>query len=427
MPDAHSKLSASASDRWLACPGSIVLSAGLPDTSSEYADWGTAAHTVAEWTLREGTRAEEYRGRRVTIGMKTIEVSSEMVDVVQTYVDNVREMAAGASLVAYEQEVSYADALFRKEDDAWGTADTVAVVGGELQVHDLKTGYNAVEAEDNSQLMLYALGALAKFGPVADEEITHVRLVIHQPRVQKAPVEHRIAVTELEEFRRRAASGAASVSNAEALARMPGGVEATWLQSFTKPGDHCRYCKAKPTCPTVRNAIVTTVFGHEPASVEEFEDLSVPSAAHIKPADSAWLAAVYPKLDMIEDWCKSVLAEIERRLLAGESVPGTKIVQGRRGARAWTDKEAAEELLRKQFRLPIEDAYNMTVISPTDAEKLAKAGKIGERQWKKAAALIVQPDGKLHVAPVSDKRPAVDVKPVEDEFETVQAEPADFA
>jgi len=94
-------------------------------------------------------------------------------------------------------------------------------------------------------------------------------------------------------------------------------------------------------------------------------------------------------------------------------------VAGKRGARAWTDAKAAEELLRKQFRLTIKQAYDLKLISPTSAEKLAKAGDLGPKQWARAQELIHQPDGKPHVAPESDPRPALAVAAKASEFDTL--------
>jgi len=139
----------------------------------------------------------------------------------------------------------------------------------------------------------------------------------------------------------------------------------------------------------------------------------VPGAEHIAPADDEWLSAAMGQAEQIEGWLKAVRAEVERRLLAGKSVPGYKLVKGKQGNRAWRDAEAAEALL-KSFRLKIDEMYDMKVISPTTAEKvLAESPK----RWAKAQVLITRADGKPSVAPLSDKRPALEVKPVAEEFE----------
>ena len=153
----------------------------------------------------------------------------------------------------------------------------------------------------------------------------------------------------------------------------------------------------------------------EPLTPGEFADLDVLAAEELQYADEAWLSAALGKIDLIEDWCKAVRAEAERRLLAGQPVPGWKLVQGKKGARQWADAKAAEDAL-KSMRLKPDDMYEMKLISPTTAEKLYKAGTIGPRQWPHLQGLITQSEGKPHVAPESDSRPALVVTPVVEEF-----------
>jgi len=139
------------------------------------------------------------------------------------------------------------------------------------------------------------------------------------------------------------------------------------------------------------------------------------------PPEAAWLAATLSKVDLIEDWCSAVRAEAHRRLTAGEPVPGYKLVQGKRGNRAWADPDAAEAQL-KAMRLKVEEMYDLKLITPPSAEKLAKAKVIGPRQWPKLQDLITQSEGKPHVAPDSDPRPALTVTPVVDDFTDVTVE-----
>jgi hypothetical protein len=124
---------------------------------------------------------------------------------------------------------------------------------------------------------------------------------------------------------------------------------------------------------------------------------------------------------LVELWLKAVRAEGERRMFAGQVVPGFKLVQGKRGARRWSDAEAAEQQL-KAMRLKVEEMFDLSLISPTAAERLTKAKDgekpaIGPRQWAKLQTLIVQPDGKPSVVPVTDARKALAIAPPADDFE----------
>ena len=107
-------------------------------------------------------------------------------------------------------------------------------------------------------------------------------------------------------------------------------------------------------------------------------------------------------------------------MLSGSEVPGYKLVAGKKGNRQWSDAKLAEETL-KMMRLKESEMYDFKLISPTTADKLAKIGTIGIRQWPKLQELITQKTGSPHVAPVTDSRPALMAKPVADEFEALPA------
>lgn len=134
--------------------------------------------------------------------------------------------------------------------------------------------------------------------------------------------------------------------------------------------------------------------------------------------DDDHLAVCMDAVDLVEGWCKAVRAETERRMLTGKPVPGWKLVQGKQGNRCWGDETRAAELL-KSMRLKNDVMYDWTLISPTSAEKLHAAGAIKPRQWDRLQELITRGNGKPSVAPASDKRPALDIGKVEDQFDAL--------
>lgn len=418
MSEAHSKFSASAASRWMACPGSMVLEVGTPDSSSIYADEGTAAHEVAAMCLNEKRNAVAYVGRVIQVGKRAIEVTDDMADHVQTYVDNIRDYAKGADTLLVEVRVNYSEWLAVAKDDAFGTSDAVILHGDEIQVHDLKFGRGEeVDAENNVQMQLYALGALSEYDGLAGD-FTRVRMVIHQPRVKRAPSEWTCTVGELKQFAATARSAACTVANAEQHAHQRLDPATGWEATYVRPGEkQCRWCKAKATCPSLRNEVRETVFGKDDtATPEEFADLTVV----VQPAVFAddYLAVCMAKANLIEDWLTAVRAEVERRLLAGTPVSGYKIVQGKMGNRSWTSKAEAEEAM-KAMRLKQDEMYDYSIISPTAAEKLL--AKDSPRRWSKLQSLIQRTEGKPSVAPLSDKRPALEMKPVADDFAEVES------
>lgn len=427
MTAAHSYWSASKFESLMLCPGKVVLEDGAPDNTSAYAAEGTAAHQVLTWALQEDMPASAYIGRVIYLDEHgrvcgyaaqrfEFEVTADMAEHVQTCVDYCLAARGDDGILFADIRVNYSSYLEVLEETAWGTADVIICRGDELTVVDFKYGRGVeVSAERNPQMSLYGLGALQAYQGLA-ADFSRVRMAISQPRLSKAPSEWDCSVEELETWARHHARPAVGACNSASAAWAEEHRRDEWHATFLRPAEKaCKFCKAKATCPALREVVLELATGNPaPATPEEFNELTVSTPTD----DSAEvLSFCLSKVDMVEDWCKAVRAEVERRLLAGDKVPGYKLVQGRAGARQWSDPKEAEKLLRETFRLPIEKAYDLKLISPTSAEKLAKAGDIGPRQWPKAQGLITRSEGKAHVAPESDPRPAL-VAAI-DEFENL--------
>lgn len=396
---AHATLSPSGAERWSTCPASVQLEAGYPDTSSAHADEGTAAHAVAEMALREGKDAMAYKGRRIDIRAgKTVEVTADMATEVQKYVDYVRYVSEGHELLL-EQRLN----INRWVPEAFGTSDAVILrTDDELHVCDLKFGRGVrVGAEENKQMILYALGALDQFAVLMDFE--RVRMTIYQPRLNHVS-EWAITVDELRE------RGARLKEAADRAYLYVGSDTPPAPSDFTPSEKACRFCKAHAACPAKSAEVVVTVSRNVKATPDDFEVMA--PQADLPAPD---LGVLMGRVDEVEAWCKAVRAETERRLLMGDQVDGWKLVQGRAGARKWTSETDAEELL-KGMRLKSDEMYDKKVISPTSAEKLLKETP---RRWAKAQTLITKSEGSPSVAPASDKRPALVIKPTADDFDDV--------
>jgi hypothetical protein len=371
----HSKYSASGFEAAMLCPGKPVMEAGKPNNSNIYSATGTCAHLLLDYHFKDGRDPAAFQGRIFPVDGFDIEVDDDMVQAVGTAIRNIKEMA-GDGMILSEQVVNYSRYLQVDKDDAWGTADIIVMRGDELQVHDYKNGSGVVvQAENNPQMMLYGLGALEAVNDTLGPFKT-VRLVIHQPNVKDAPSEWSLSVADLEHWA-LVTAGEAVDARKEASNTPLAYASPEWAQDFLVPGEkQCKFCKAKASCPALRAEVASAITSEFsiPASPEEFAEV-VPDKMTPQVSDD-WLAACMDKADLIEDWVKAVRAEVERRLMAGQQVPGYKVVQGKMGHRKWADPATAEATM-KTMRLKESEMYDFKLISPTTAEKLAKAKTIG--------------------------------------------------
>ena len=418
----HAKLSPSGAERWMNCPGSLRMEDGMPDTSSLFADEGTAAHFLASTCLEQKMDAKAFTGRDILVYQKSGDTKAgtnwaencsfglnkdgrkftvyDMAGFVQVYLDNIRQFASGNDLMI-EQRVNFSERV--GVPDQFGTADAIILTadGEELQIHDLKYGRGVrVDAEENKQMMLYALGAYDQFAALGD--IKRIRMVIHQPRLEHLS-EWDCSVDDLLAF--AAVAKKRAFHAIQVMTEKEGAV----IHHLVAGDKQCKFCKAKAICPKLAQTVAETTGA-------DFEDLTqdaLPSPGVVTTLDDQMA-----KVDLVETWCKAVRAETERRLLEGVPVAGYKLVQGKQGNRAWMDKAQAEAVL-KSMRIKHEEMYDYEIVSPTTAEKLFKAKIIGPRQWPTLQQLITRSAGKPSVAPESDKRGALVLRSADD-FETVE-------
>lgn len=402
----HALLSPSSAHRWLACPASVGASQGIPDTSSVHAAEGSAAHELAAQCLGDTLPMEPAPlvGQQASNG---VAFTAEMAGFVGQYTAFVRVQAAGGELMV-EQALDLA--AITGEAGAQGTADAVIIAGPLLHVIDLKYGRGVrVEADNNPQLILYALAALDTLDPLGD--IVDVALTIHQPRLEHVSTWQ----TTAEHLRSLLPRIRAAAHRALQLTVTPPGPA-----DFTPGDEQCRWCPARATCTALASQVLDTVKG-------DFADVSRDLAPQLEPAthavsayDSDTLGRCMAALPLVELWAKAVRGETETRLLRGDAVPGFKLVAGRKGARQWADAAEAEATLRA-MRLKVEEMYDLKLISPTTAEKLQKAGTLGPRQWAKLQGHITQVEGAPSVAPDADKRPPLALAASADDFDDLTA------
>jgi hypothetical protein len=386
----HAELGPSSWDRWSNCPGSVALSRGLPNTSSYYAAEGSVAHEVADRVLREEiANASQLLDQVFEIEGHSIIVDDEMVDAVGEYVRIVREKAGEDAFLLPEQQVPIGQ--LTGETGAEGTSDAIIISDKRMTVIDLKYGKGVrVNASGNGQGRMYALGALHKFGAVYDA-IEEVEIMIVQPRLEDGISSEVLTIGELEEFRDEVEIAAGRVASS---------VQGDY--STLAPGEkQCKFCPAAAICPALKTWTSQSLAPLSSSSVEDFMDLTLPkqaaSIAVNEDASNEKLAEFLRAVPLIEAAITAVRAEVERRLFAGEEIPGFYLGVGRKGNRKWSPDVDIEAELKKRLGA---QAFEKKVIGVPTAEKLFKSKP---RTWAKIKDLIVQSDGKPSVCMEGDK------------------------
>ncbi len=369
----HAVCSASGSHRWLNCTRSARLELTFDETESSVAAEGTAAHALCEHKLR---KALKIRSKKPVSQFD----SDEMDEYTDGYVAFVLEVLAQVKqrckdpIVLIEQKLD----LSCYVPEGSGTCDTMIVGDGILHIFDFKYGQGiVVEAEDNPQMKLYALGALELFDSLYD--IQGVAMTIYQPRRENVST-WTIEVAELKAW-------AEDVLKPKAMMAFNG--EGEYL-----PGEWCTFCRASVKCR---------------AKAEEKMKLATMEFALPPLLTDAEIEEILSSLDDLTKWANGIIAYATNAAISnGKQWNGFKLVEGR-SVRKYTDETAVAEAANGAGYT---DIYKQSLITLTEMEKLMGKAKFNEV----LGGLVHKPPGKLTLVPISDKRQEVSISNVNDEF-----------
>ena len=369
MTKKHAKLSASGSSRWMNCPGSIKAeedfreSNGIVERSNFFADEGSVAHELAELSLTQEKHPSHWLNETFE-DWPDIPVNQEMVDNVAIYCDFINSLP-GVKII--EERVDFSDWV----PDGFGTSDAIIIGDDSIHVVDLKYGKGvAVSPENNSQGMLYALGACALFRDLYP--IERVMITIVQPRLDHIET-WETTLENLFKFGNEVSIKAEQALSDDAP-RVPG-------------ESQCRWCDAKVVCPALNKLTEESVLCHFDNEMESLSDEDLKQALDNK--------------KLIVGWLDSVEAHVKKRIVDGDSFPGYKLVRGR-SSRSWFDEQVTIEALSNV--MSEDDIFTKKLITPPQAEK--KLGKVIARDIQD---LIVVSDGKPTLVKESDKRESMNV------------------
>lgn len=392
------KFSPSASARWLACPGSVSLSEGMPNRASEYATQGTAAHSVLEQCQRLELSPWDFIGETIAVNengvQAQIEVTEEMAEAVSVFLAHIEGMPPGAMIEKF---------MVSKEfPGLQGTADYLLSTGkgkrSALYLKDYKHGAGvAVSAEGNRQLLTYAVLAFEEMGP---HESVHISII--QPRSQD---------DEGPKVKTWSLSKSIVLEHKEAIAeayRLAHEAKADPLP-YLQPGDHCRWCPAKVACPKL----------HQLAVADAKADFSFPDPARMARERVLFWLSLAP---VMADWLRAIEAHAKDLAEQGEQIPGFKLVESV-GNRRWhgDSEDIADALIKAGFDEA--ELYEPRELkSPAQMEKAyPKAKGMKAKQAKDIIAnLTVRPTIGTRLVPDSDKRDPVLKSSAESDFARIE-------
>lgn len=369
----HALLSASGAHRWLNCTPSARLEREFDDNSGEAAAEGTAAHALSEHKLR---RALKLRSQKPVSKYD----SDEMDNYTDGYVEFVLEIIEQAKQTCIDPKVLIEQRLnFSKYvPDGFGTGDCLVIADGTLHIIDFKYGQGLlVEAEDNPQMKLYALGALELFDGIYD--IVSVAMTIYQPRRENVST-HTV-------FKESLYQWADEVLQPLAQLAFVGSGEYC-------SGDWCRFCRAAVKCR---------------ARAEEKLKLTQLEFALPPLLTDAEIEDVLAKLDELTAWASDIRAyALEAAIHHGKQWNGFKLVAGRSNRKYASEEKVAETVKAAGYH----DIYRQSLITITEMERLMGKQKFNEI----LGGLIEKPPGKPSLVLLSDKRPAINASSAKIDF-----------
>lgn len=368
---AHAFLSASGASRWMACTPSARLEQNFENKTSQYAEEGTLAHELGELKLRkelEGLSTRSFNSKVKKIQENEL-YTADMPDYVDMYVETCLERVS-------EAKAKTPDALFKIEQrldfsewvpEGFGTGDFVIIADGTMEVCDLKYGKGVpVSADNNKQMMLYALGAISEFSFLYD--IEKVRMTIIQPRLDNIST-FEVTVEDL-------------VKWAEEYVRPRAELAIKGEGEFCA-GDHCRFCRAKAVCK---------------ARADKNMELAQYEFQKPNTLDNNDIAYILSNVDELVKWANNVKEYALEQALKGEEFEGYKVVEGRSNRKWSSEDDVAKVLIGQGFQ------ENMIYTKKLDGiSKIESA--IGKKEVQRLLGdYIVKPVGKPTLVPITDKR-----------------------
>lgn len=375
----HAVLSASGAHRWLNCLPSARLELEFVNNESSAAAEGTAAHALCEHKLKKALHMRSKRPVSIYNSDETEEYSDAYVEFVMEQLELAKQSCTDP-LILIEQRLDFSCYV----PQGFGTGDCIIIADRKLHIIDFKYGMGVlVDAVDNPQMKLYALGALEIYDSLYD--IEEVSMTIFQPRRENVST-WTIRVEELKDWAEK---------ELKPRAKKAYDGEGEYL-----PGEWCTFCRAAVKCR---------------ARAEEKLKLAQSEFKLPPLLTDSEIEEVLSKLSDLTKWANEIIAyATDAAVNHGKEWHGFKVVEGR-SVRKFKDEDAVAEVAKANG---YKDIFRQSLITLTEMERL-----MGKSKFEKILGdLIYKPPGKPTLVPLSDKRPAMNVSNAKNEFNEITEE-----
>ncbi len=371
----HARLSPSSSARWLTCTASVEASDKYENKGNSAATWGTNVHYLGEQLLI---------GNEIAVGQQHVEqgvtftIDAEMLKTAEEYADYVRSFVNKDSVTLIEEQFD----LSCISPNQFGTSDATVLNGTHLHVFDLKTGHGIVNAENNTQMMLYAIGAVEELESIYDiDEITLHIVQTRAGHIDSWNLHHQ----DLMVFKTYAQQQARKIVEGYNITFNP-----------TKKG--CQWCAHATNCDALKSHVTDTVTG-------AFDDLDEIEGQADK-VDTTHIKNILDNADLIIGFIKAIQDVALEKMQEGVEIDGYKIIRTRKNKK-WANLDDAEKYLVRKLKQT--GAFKKTLITPTQAIKA-----VGKENAGHLEKLFTVPEGDLKVVSNDTKGEAVTI--VVDQF-----------
>lgn len=372
----HAILSASGAHRWLECTPAARLELEFKDQESTAAAQGTAAHNLCEHKLK---KALHIRSKRPVSEFNDDEMEEHSDAYVEYVLEQLEEVKKNCKdpLVLIEERLDFSCYV----PEGFGTADTIIIGDKNLHIIDMKYGQGIlVYAEDNPQMKLYALGALASYESLYD--IEEVTMHIFQPRRENVSA-WTISVDELKKW---------AENDLVPKAKLAFKGEGEYL-----PGNWCTFCRAAVKCRARAD---------EKLRLAQLEFKLPPLLTDNE------IEEILSKLSDLTKWANDIVTyATDAAVNHGKEWSGFKVVEGRSNRKYKDEDKIAEVAKANGYK----DIYRTSLITLTEMEKL-----MGKQKFKDILGdFIIKAPGKPTLVPLSDKRQALNVSSAKTEFNKI--------